>query len=488
MFIALFVLLFAVTGDILQPRWFGAWMSTANVRGIYDLPPNTVDAVALGPSSCVRSFSPLELFLEYGISAYNAGTEQQPIMTSYYLLKEIIKNQSIKVVFLETVGLFRSNDPAFYRKVYDNLKLSKDKIEAVLSYSQYSGADSVFSFITPYIKYHANWKNLTEPQFAPFDADDYPLWHHGFVIDKGQSGKEKTGYTGEEQDRATFIGERLYYLEQIDELCRANNIRLVLYRCVSTDQWSAGMHNATQDWASQHKRELYDFNTQSVMEAAGLKNELDNAGGSHNNVFGAIKTTRYLGKLITDTQAFEDRRKDPTCFYLRAMAAPYAREVRNAKLQVEKDMSEYLVALSYGDNRDNYTVFFTVRDEASSKIGDALKATLVDCGFMTDFADKYRHSFIGVMEGGKVIYERLADDRQEKLAYEGTTRDGTAYAIESAGMEAGDISSVILNSGSNMSKNLRGFNVVVYDNVTHRVIDSVNWDSFAEEGGGNARR
>jgi hypothetical protein len=487
-FTALFAVLFAVTGDILQPRWYDAWMSTANVRGIYDLPANTVDAVALGASACVRSFSPLELFQEYGISAYNAGTEQQPVMTSYYLLREIIKTQRIKVVFLETVGLFRSNDHAFYRKVYDNLKLTKDKLQAVAAYSQYEGADSLFSFILPYVKYHTNWKNLTKPQLAPFDADDYPLWHHGLVMDSTQSGLDKTGYTGDEKDRAVFLGERLYYLERIEELCRANSIRLVLYRCISTDQWSAGMHNATQDWASRNNVEFYDFNAQSVMDGAGLKNELDNAGGSHNNTFGAIKTTRYLGRMITDTQSFEDRRRDPAYFYLRALYASYAREVLNAELQVEKDMVKYLDMLSTGNNRGSYTVFFTVRDEASSQIVGALKDALADCGFMSEFTDKHRHSFIGVMQGGKVVYERLASDRPEKLEYTGITSDGTEYAVVSAGMEAGNSSSVTLNGSGNRSKNQRGFNIVVYDNFTHRIIDSVNWDTYAEEGGGLGRR
>lgn len=44
--------------------------------------------IFLGASITINGITPTELYRDYGICAYNLGTEQQPVMASYYWMLE----------------------------------------------------------------------------------------------------------------------------------------------------------------------------------------------------------------------------------------------------------------------------------------------------------------------------------------------------------------------------------------------------------------
>ena len=67
-----------------------------SVQGAYEIPNDTVEVVALGPSTLRRGFSPAYAFENHGIVAYNSCTDSQPPIASYYLLKDFMKAQGIK--------------------------------------------------------------------------------------------------------------------------------------------------------------------------------------------------------------------------------------------------------------------------------------------------------------------------------------------------------------------------------------------------------
>lgn len=73
---------------------------------------------------------------------------------------------------------------------------------------------------------------------------------------------------------------------------------------------------------------------------------------------------------------------------------------------------------------------------------------------------------------------------REALTATGSFRDGrSVYKIVSQGYYAGKSATIEID-GREYSKNGRGFNMVVYDHVTMKVIDQVRFDA----GGTNAIR
>jgi hypothetical protein len=68
---------------------------------LWTLPGDTVDVMFIGSSHAFMNIDPSVLWRESGISAYVLGCGSQPIWESYYHLKEALKRQMPKVVFVE---------------------------------------------------------------------------------------------------------------------------------------------------------------------------------------------------------------------------------------------------------------------------------------------------------------------------------------------------------------------------------------------------
>ena len=128
---------------------------------------------------------------------------------------------------------------------------------------------------------------------------------------------------------------------------------------------------------------------------------------------------------------------------------------------------DYLLsALATGD----YSVLMSVNGDAAMSLSDEEMEKLRNMGIREDIQHSIGSSYYAVITGDDVI-EELGD---EKLKGEGTLPDGSTYSITSQGENASKIllSSVIINGGDH-SINRRGLNIVLYNNTTGNVEDSV---------------
>lgn len=132
-------------------------------------------------------------------------------------------------------------------------------------------------------------------------------------------------------------------------------------------------------------------------------------------------------------------------------------------------MINYLRALKNSD----YLVLFAVKDEASYAITKEIEAAMSQLGLKKSLEDKFRYSYIAVINEKDVIVERLS---QEALSYDGKI-DNIAVHIESAGGDVGNYSSIKINE-EEYSVNARGLNIVVYDKNAGEVVSRVCFDLY----------
>lgn len=144
-------------------------------------------------------------------------------------------------------------------------------------------------------------------------------------------------------------------------------------------------------------------------------------------------------------------------------------------LSCESDFNNYLDKLI--ENKDQYTVFISASDDASSGLTDQSVKKLQELGIQTDLSDQFRKSFYVVIDSGNNVAEKASSD---KIKVKETLKDGTKYKLISSGFDSGSFSSIKINK-KEYSKNKRGLNIVVYDNKFHTVIDSVNFDTYNPE-------
>lgn len=99
-------------------------------------------------------------------------------------------------------------------------------------------------------------------------------------------------------------------------------------------------------------------------------------------------------------------------------------------------------------------------------------------GLAVDWSNTLRNSYYAVIEKGQVVAEEMSD---QKLEHQSAFRDGEViYSLVSAGYLVGNDCSIRINN-SEQAKRKRGLNIVVYDNELKCVIDSVCFDTCAEE-------
>jgi hypothetical protein len=480
--LAAFLFVFATNRFILTSsrRNWGGGVQIKVLEDLYKLPKNSVDVVALGPSTVYYGFSPYDLYTEYGISAYNLGHDAASMDISYYLLRECLVTQTPSLVLVEIYKLFSGEGAeSRYRQAYDSMRFGVNKLEAIYDRSHSENAESLLSYLIPILKYHTEWKSISKETFDLGDETRGYIFR-GFRPRRNQWAKDGKPIADLGTDLAKYGTVGLEYLTKIVDLCKANNIPVMLFSNVFAD-FSAAMHNAAQAYADDQGIGYLNMNVKDVFDALDFSYQDDLYDANHINTFGTVKVMKKLGEIIKVNYDIPDRRNDPAFAYLRSEAGKYTHWVNVQRLQVEKNMAAYLAAVSEGENAKDYSVYISIRDEATNSLTDELKEAFAKCGFITDFSGKYRHSFIGVINGGKVAHEQLASSAKEALAFNGINKDGSAYSIESAGNECGNKSVTTIDNGGNLSRNARGFNIVVYDNKLRRVIDSVTWDTHAED-------
>jgi hypothetical protein len=300
----------------------------------YTFTEDSIDVIALGPSTTYRGFSSPELFVAKGITAYNFGTSGQPLFTSYYLLEEALKTQSPKLVVVDTEGLTSATqNEGSYRRILDNLPFSMNRLEALCNRSRMDGADSLLSYLLPMQKYHSVWKMLTRFSFRDVKAIELSMIIQGFLLDNRKGlDRETVLLTDIGEERAEYKQSEYEYLLKIIDTCKSNNISIILVtypmtlpNTYSTSQWTDARHNTTQDIAKEQEVVYIDLSVKDVFDSVGLVLPDDMLDAVHVNTFGAAKITRYLSEIMISMADIQDHRNDSRFLAFRKYAASYSR-------------------------------------------------------------------------------------------------------------------------------------------------------------------
>ncbi len=481
-FVLSFGLILAYLTRMMIPEFFydNDWPTTASYQGFYEMDKNSIDVIFLGSSTAESSFIPQELYNNYGITSYNLGCEQQNLLTSYYWLKEALRFQSPKAVVLESKYLLpcRADEPLnspepLTRKAFDYMHWSSVKEEAVKTICTIDKNQSLLGYYLPIIRYHSRWSELSKKDFLSYYntmSSHYEL--KGYTAFSLYGNNES--YAPFEINSSVETVETLplmqEYFDNIVELCKENNINLILTFTPSTAGF-AGINKTLTQYSLENNLTYLDFNDKTLYDAIDYDFKRDNADNGHANLWGAIKITNYVGRILQDKFSISgvsaDQWEDTRTFYENLK--------RDYILKQTTDLCDYLSILQ--NSTDQYTIFISVKDEATNNLNNNIIQGLKNLGLKVTVEGQFRCSYLVVLSGNNKI-ERSG---YKMLEESGTIDNGAAtYSIISGGMENGNISSIVID-GKEYSKNCRGLNIVVYNNEKDKVVDTVAFDTYGQK-------
>lgn len=441
-------------------------------QGLYEKNGDKYDVVLLGSSHMNGSINPNVLWSEYGITSFNYGTGGQPIDVTYYLLKEVLKKHKkpIVVVDLYYLGLTdKYGQEGYIRYVLDNLRFSENKIEAIINCTP---KEQWLNYLFSIIKYHSRWKEVGEKDFNNDSHDGY--YTKGFGAGSNIYGKDNAADSSTKE-----IGEipakAKEYLYKIIDLSKKEDFKLIFTNAPHDYTSTAGANNWYKDPAKMFnkveeiakKNSIPFINYCNKLNEIGFDFKADMFNSGHMNMSGANKVTLDFGKVLKDNYSLVDHRDDKKYeewnveynYYLHAQTANTLITKENIKdyipLITNKD---YVVAISC----NNYNVL-----NNNSELKDAL-------GKLGLKFEQYNNenNLIAVINGNIVEKELMAFSN---LSSEFTLDKSTEVKTTTLSND-NNTPSIVFN-GTEYSKKFAGLNIVVYDKVIKKVIDSICVDS-----------
>lgn len=249
---------------------------------------NTLDVLFTGDSEASNTFSPFQYWKEQGIASYNLGGSAQRLNDCYTVLEEVLKHQKPKILVLEPNTLFRKN--AVYNKE-DSVLMMVEQIFPVLHHHN----------IYKSINLGVNLLGATKENAYADQCKGY----YARVKIRPYQGSDQ--YMKTNKRETAIYPETMKYFEKIVQLCKENQVELIMVSSPSPKNWSDERHDVIQALCDNYGITYYDLNKlDNALALDWTTDTLDR--GDHLNINGSKKVNAYFGKILKEKYHIPDHR------------------------------------------------------------------------------------------------------------------------------------------------------------------------------------
>ena len=455
-------------------------------EGFYKEPENRIETLFVGASMTSVGITPMELYENYGICAYSITSEAQPVLASYYWVKEAYRlhPDTLKTVVFDVSMMRRDVGKGFYEKALNGMRYSEVKREAIKEAS--NGMGAVLGYTFPLLTYHSRWAEIGRTDFKKlgYEPRSYlrgynlrtkRIFNEGTYEDMPLS----TSVVNENVEARIDVHEKSEkYFKKLVKFCNDNGIKLIMYKTPSVGNWGNKEHFSIQALADSEGVEFLDFVFEPLIDDIGYNPATDAENKKHNNYYGAKKLTDWFGKYLTMECSATDVRGNADYAYMDSQLAEYQEKIETViRLKETTSIGDYMKVLAEGGR---FTALISVRGSAGRRLDKDNRKVLDSLGLKELAKMDDDTAYLGVLERGTVKYERAVYDAQSDgnaIGYTGRFPKGIQYTINSGSTGSGDISNILID-GEEYSWNNRGINIVVYDNDAETIVDDTYFDTW----------
>ncbi len=473
----------------------------------YSYPKDTFDVAFLGASLVLYGIYPMELYEKYGMAAYNLSTGNQSLEASYYLAKEVIEKDHPSLIVLDCSRALEDEEtmePQYIHYITDTMPyLNRNRIDMIRNLS---GEGDLKPLLFPLIAFHTRWQEITYEDALPQSKE---MVYGAKVTARVE---KSVPYDAPEIRKDLMPDSSRKYIEEIIDLCQERDTDIFLFTMPIIGknkffgQSGFDMRASAAEEVAGIAREkgVKYVNYLTDWEDIGFDLKKDAYDGEHLNRWGAEKFTEAIGQYIKSNYDIPDRRGEGGVYeQIQADLEEYPVNKMKDSLRRSLFLRDYAATLKSDmktDPVDDVIVMVTLNGTVD---GDILTqengALLQEIGFTQNLHDWGGHAWIGVIDGGKVIYESEprkeqdvknpekedpdsddADDVEDDFIDFADSCSGTAgkvqYSISSAYEEEGTGSirseASIKVNGLEYTSEDRGLHFAVFRKSTGELLDS----------------
>ncbi|MBQ9009222.1 MAG: hypothetical protein IJ088_07840 [Clostridia bacterium] len=481
LFLTILALVFCLANFLFQPTFPNEY-NYVSKHLFYKEPENTVETLILGTSVSYHGISPMILYRDYGICAYALGTSNQPVLTSYYWLKEAYQRHpnSLKNIILEVSDFVgKKKDLPWYQLNTDAMETFDNRIHAIHDYT--NSFQELLICMTPFFSYHERWADGVNKSDSSDDSREEP-WLRGAYINYGHRYFDTTPFEELEvpdyyytsEDIRTIREESMLFFSKIASFCQEKQLKLILVKTPGHSIKSDG-HNAVKRIADSYGIDFFDFNAAPYVDEIGYNHATDSYDGIHLNYYGSSKLTHWIGQYLRSECESSDIRNNDAFSFLKKQYYDYQQNVNRQIALME--ITDPVELIKYATADSNNITLITVKDDASSKLENHQRDALKNLHLNKLSELQYREPYIGIINGTDSIEEIIPPDENDSPLTVKEAVGSIEFTCVSGGFETGNVSSVQIN-GQEYSRNERGLNIVIYNKEDSKVLYSTCFDKF----------
>lgn len=266
------------------------------------------DVLFVGDCEICTAFSPPYLWEHFGINSYVRGSVQQTTWQTYYLLEEMLEEETPEVVVFNVAALKYEDavSSAYNRMTLDGMKWSEYKVMAV--YESLTEEEKFIEYLIPLLFYHGRITQLGKEDFTWLLKKKDISYHGYLMIDRivpYESSGEECNETAWMLSNKSFL-----FLDKIKDLCNEKDIQLLLVKGPGIlPYWQKNWDKQVRDYAEENH--ICYLNLLERIDVIGIDYKVDTfSGGRHMNVSGAEKISEYMGNLFLNEYHIKDRRNE----------------------------------------------------------------------------------------------------------------------------------------------------------------------------------
>ena len=526
LFAILAACLVGVVTVVVTPYTMGSH-TKETVRGVYLEPKDSVEVAFFGTSSVLSGVSPLELKARYGINSYNCASSIQPIMTTYYLLQDMLRTQSgsLRAVVIDPTTVINSEmtmRPSWAERVTICMDPSLVKAEALVSGAEFYGLDPMDQLLAV-SRYHSRWNDLSSADYDLLNDVSDSAFSHGQFIRYGANAFDPANADMVSAKNQAITAERSYgvdelkgmlnadakgWLDKTVELCRERGIGVAFVKVARTS-WDDRSHDCVQLLADEYGVPFVDYAEPGLFDGLGLTYGYDYVDTQHPNIHGARKISDHLGGVLVSEFGLGNGAQDAqvqgdASSGSASSGGTQADSADGAPIgdgQLSDDLLRYQQCLEDGElsrcndvveyferlKSDRYAVFITTKGDVSGVLDSATRKRLDSLGLSTLASIGPDEAYVCVMSGGEPLYGKKSTVPRENvsakvqfknvqiLTRKQQLQPGAvvphAFKIESGWNGSSAYSSVLIGE-EEISPNQLGLNILVYSRETGDLLDA----------------